>query len=92
MFNYAQVQLCTLMFQATRDKIIPMDVLATLRGVVGTSGSWQMFRIARQAMRYAQYSFAEHIFSLLAYKVGRLKWMHMVTIMFFCAGTHILTW
>ncbi|KAK7104838.1 integrator complex subunit 7-like [Littorina saxatilis] len=65
-----QVQLCTLVFQAARESLIPMDVLTSLRVVVDKSALWQMYRIARQAMRYGQYSIAEFIFSDLAYKVA----------------------
>ena len=67
---WVQVQLCTLVFQAAREKVIPMDVLASLRVVVDKSALWHTYRMARQAMRYGQYAIAEFIFSDLAYKVS----------------------
>lgn len=49
---------------------MPPDVQATLRLAVEKCESWQAYRIARQALRYGQFSFAELIFSDLAYKVS----------------------
>ncbi|KAK7492311.1 hypothetical protein BaRGS_00016408 [Batillaria attramentaria] len=68
--DHLQVQLCTLVFQAAREEMMPPDVHATLVMALERSGSWQMYRIARQAMRYGQYSIAEFILSDMAYKVS----------------------
>ncbi|XP_025105728.1 integrator complex subunit 7-like [Pomacea canaliculata] len=68
--DHVQVQLCTLVFQAAREQLMPPDVQATLRLAVEKCESWQAYRIARQALRYGQFSFAELIFSDLAYKVS----------------------
>nr|KAG5703513.1 hypothetical protein BaRGS_020147 [Batillaria attramentaria] len=50
--------------------MMPPDVHATLVMALERSGSWQMYRIARQAMRYGQYSIAEFILSDMAYKAA----------------------
>lgn len=65
-----QVDLCTLVFQAAREEMMPPDVHATIAMALERCGLWQMYRIARQAMRYSQYSIAEYIFADLAYKVS----------------------
>lgn len=80
-----QVQLCTLVFQAAREQLMPPDVQATLRLAVEKCESWQAYRIARQALRYGQFSFAELIFSDLAYKVSQ-NYVYFLTSV--CWGVH----
>jgi hypothetical protein len=58
-----------MIFQAAGESCIPMDVLTTLHVAIDKSGLWQMYRTARQAMRYGQYTVAHRVFSDLAYKV-----------------------
>ncbi|KAL8606531.1 hypothetical protein ACOMHN_015571 [Nucella lapillus] len=90
--NTLQVQLCTVVFQAVGEGVLPMDLLASLRMVVERSGPWQMYQVTRQAMRYGQYSFAEFILSHLAHKVASeqyYNWLHGLK--HICAAQHKLS-